>query len=195
MELAGGVGDEIVAVHSSIPLQPGWNLVRLDLAEVGESIPLDNVRRMRLSVSGLENPVDLHLDDILLTAYRQDVFGDSGDREGNLYVQRVGRHWRIGAGGQFELAFANGQIVAWYNLAADPNEVDPFSLSFCLDHQSPDAQGKILVRASCTCRDVREGNSEKCASIDQSVVQFCNNPLDFPIIVGEPDGRIIRRVQ
>ncbi len=120
LTIAAGPADDRLAVHSSIPLRSGWNVVRLDLAEVGERIPLDDVREMRLSVSGIDRPTELRFDDILLTGHREDLFGDSANRDGGLYVQRVGRRLRIGAGGGFELTFTNGQVVGWYNLAADP---------------------------------------------------------------------------
>ncbi|MCH7807607.1 MAG: hypothetical protein IIB60_00155 [Planctomycetes bacterium] len=108
------------SVHSSIPLDKGWNFVRLDLAEVGEHVPLDDVREIRLSVSGSDQPRTLHFDDLILTGNRVDLFGDSRNTAGALYVQRVGRRWNIGAGGRFEITLANGQIVGWYNLAQDP---------------------------------------------------------------------------
>lgn len=121
--IAGGPPDERLAAHASISLQQGWNAVRLDLAEIGERIPLDDVQEIRLAVTGAAKPVELCFDDILLTGYREDLFGDSHDREAGLYVQRVGRRWKIGAAGpdaDFEMTFANGQIVEWYNVAADP---------------------------------------------------------------------------
>ncbi len=123
MTIAGGPIEERLATHTSIPLQRGWNVLRLDLAEVGEGIPLDDVQEMRLAVSGAPKPVELVLDDILLVGNRTDLFGDISNREAGLYVQQVGRRWKIGAGrpgADFELTFANGQIVEWYNVAADP---------------------------------------------------------------------------
>ncbi len=92
-------------------------------------------------------------------------------------------------------------------LAADPNEVDPFSLSFCLEHKTEEGQKDINVKGTCTCREVlcfldkcRPEQEEcqeimrKCRSINPALRHFCNNPLEFPIIVGEPDGRITRKV-
>ncbi len=121
--VAAGPPQTRLAAHASIPLERGWNVIRLDLAEIGERIPLDDIQEIRFSVTGFSKPVDLCLDDILLTGNREDLFGDSTNREAGLYVQRVGRRWKIGAGrpgADFELTFANGQIVEWYNLAADP---------------------------------------------------------------------------
>jgi len=126
LTIAAGLAAPSSAVQSFIPLTPGWNTLRVDLGEVGERIPLDEVRELRLSVSGAAKPVELCLDDLVLTGYRRDAFGDSANRDGALYVQRAGRRWNIGAGGRFELTFANGQIVRWYNLASDPYRLRNF---------------------------------------------------------------------
>lgn len=126
MTIAGGPLEARRAAHASIPLKRGWNVVRLDLAEIGERIPLDNVQEVRLGVSGASRPVQLSFDDVLLTGFRRDLFGDSSNRDAGLYVRQVGRRWKIGAarpGADFELTFANGQIVEWYNIAADPHRL------------------------------------------------------------------------
>ena len=108
---------------SSTKLEAGWNLARIDLAGVGERVPLRDVREIGLTVAGAPGPVTLLLDDIILTANRKTLLGDPDDPAGGLYALRVGRQWKIGARrpGRFELTFANGQIVGWYNLDADPN--------------------------------------------------------------------------
>jgi len=121
--MASGPPEQRVSAQSSIALQRGWNGIRIDLAEVAEQIPLDDVREIRLAVSGVSKPVQVRLDDILLTGNRVDLVGDSRSSNGTLYVQQVGRRWNIGAGGRFELTFANGQITNGYNLAADPNRL------------------------------------------------------------------------
>ncbi len=97
-------------------------------------------------------------------------------------------------------------------LQADPNEVDAFSLGFCLDIQTEQQQRDILVKGNCSCGDVLdfteahcddpkradhpvcEESLAKCSSIGPPIEQFCRNPLAFPIVVGEPDGRITRKV-
>ena len=121
--MASGPPEQRVSAQSSIALQRGWNGIRIDLAEVAEQIPLDDVREIRLAVSGVSKPVQVRLDDLLLTGNRVDLVGDSRSSNGALYVQQVGRRWNIGAGGRFELTFANGQITNGYNLAADPNRL------------------------------------------------------------------------
>ena len=79
-------------------------------------------------------------------------------------------------------------------LAADPNVVDAFSLAFCRDNEAEENQRDILVQGSCTCGDVIDGRTERCEVINPPMEKFCNNPLDFPIIVGDSDGRITRKV-
>lgn len=122
------------AAGTTTPLQAGWNLVRLDLAGIGERVPLDDVREIRLAVGGTSEPVQVAFDDLLLTASRRVLLGDPTNRAPGLYVEQIGRRWRIGAapppnlagngeGSDFELTFAQGQIVAWYNLATDPNRL------------------------------------------------------------------------
>ncbi len=110
-------------MHTLLPLHAGWNAIRLDLHEVGETIPLDSVRALRWSVVDLEGPIELRFDDIILADNRKQVMGSLTGEEGQLYLQRDGRRWRIGAAGRFELGFANGQIVAWYDLESDPNRL------------------------------------------------------------------------
>ena len=77
---------------------------------------------------------------------------------------------------------------------ADPNQVDPFALSFCLDYETKLQQGRLVVRGSCTCTDVLAEDFRKCRSLGPAIKQFCRNPLYYPIIVGESDGRIQRKV-
>lgn len=121
--VSSGTGDHRASAQTSLRLDKGWNVLRLDLAEVGGLVSLDDVRELRWAVSGTDGSTRVVFDDMVLTSNREDVFGDSRNAVGGLYAQRVGRRWNVGAGGRFELTFAHGQITAWYNLAADPNRV------------------------------------------------------------------------
>ncbi len=118
--IGSGAPTSRMYAYSSTPLTRGWNLVRLDLAEAGENIPLDDVREIRLSVSGVNKPLPIRFDDILLAGNRVDLHGDSTNKEGLLYVQQAGRRWNVGAGGRFEFAFSNGQITGLFNTSVDP---------------------------------------------------------------------------
>jgi hypothetical protein len=79
-------------------------------------------------------------------------------------------------------------------LSADPNQVDAIALSFCLTYQAEVDRLGIPIHGTCTCGDVFSDNTNKCGAINQPMVKFCNNPMDFPIITGESDGRILRKV-
>ena len=110
--------------QSRVPLQPGWNTLRLDLVEAAERLPLDEVREIRFSLPNVSEPVAVVFDDLLLADNRADLIGSSQDAASGLYVQQQGRHWNIGVAGRFELSFANGQIVRWFDLANDPHRLE-----------------------------------------------------------------------
>ena len=120
VQIVGGKDDDRTAVHAPIALHDGWNTIRLDLAEVAERVPLDDIREIRLRVLGADAPATVMLDDLILTAHRQALLGDPRRTDGELYVERAGRRWNVGAGGRFEITFANGQIVRWHHLQQDP---------------------------------------------------------------------------
>ena len=115
-----GEGKDRATLVTRRPLQKGWNLLRMDLAELGEKLPLDDIRELRMAIAGTNKPVSVYFDDLLLAANRQDVFGNSGNNQGELFVRRSGRRWHVGSGGRFELTFAGGQIAAWHDLSRDP---------------------------------------------------------------------------
>ncbi len=123
VSIGGGAKGQGATIFTSVTLDRGWNVLRLDLAEVGERVPLDDVRELRLNIKGLSRATTIAIDDIVLTGHREVVFGDPANVDGNLYVQKIGRRFRIGAGGAFELTVGNGQIRGWYNLADDPNRL------------------------------------------------------------------------
>ena len=123
LSLRGGEVTQSAEASTTLPLANGWNLLRLDLGEIAEAVPIDDVREMAIAISGAAKGVELCFDDLLLAGNRRDLFGDSQARDGKLYVQLAGRRVRIGAGGAWEVTFSNGQIVAWHNLAADPHRI------------------------------------------------------------------------
>jgi len=121
--ISSGGEQNRTATGTTLRLQPGWNVLRLQLADVAEHIAIDDVREIRLSFPGVDGPTDLCLDDLILTADRATVFGEANNTSGGVYVQRVAKRLNVGAGGSFELTFANGQIVRWFDLAADPQRL------------------------------------------------------------------------
>ena len=89
--VGAGASTDRAAVETSLALEEGWNVVRLDVGEIGEHLAIDDIHELRLSVSGLQNPAEVLLDDVILTGNRQDLLGDSRARNGRLYVQRAGK--------------------------------------------------------------------------------------------------------
>ncbi len=127
--VSGGPRADRRASGATIPLSAGWNVARIDLAAMADHIPLDDVREIKIAVIGSDRPMTIALDDITVTSVRHDLFGDSDARDGSLYVQQIGRRWRVGAATNehgFELTFANGQIVAWHDPATDPHRLRNF---------------------------------------------------------------------
>ncbi len=100
-------------------LNPGWNLVRIDLGDFAEQVNLLDVREMRLGCDPLEAPVDLYLDDVLLVSNARDVFGSADGAAGQLYARTQGRRLAVGAVGRFEVVFSRGQLRQWYDVGKD----------------------------------------------------------------------------
>jgi len=119
-EVRSGGEDAEVFRRDDFVLTQGWNVLRVDLGEVGGHVDLRDVRQLRWMVPQLAGPIDLYLDDLILVDNRRDLLGSPQGRPGTLYVQSVGRRLRIGAVGRFELVFARGRIVHWFGLQADP---------------------------------------------------------------------------
>jgi len=108
---------------TTIRLAKGPNPIRLDLAELSEHLPLDDIRELRLSLPDSTDPTEVILNDMVLTADRETMLAPSSGSAGSLYVERTGRRWIVGSIDRFELTFAHGQIVAWYNLTGDPQRL------------------------------------------------------------------------
>lgn len=123
LTIASGKGERRAVVESAVPLRRGWNLLRFNVAEIGDRLPLDDIRELRLRFTGAGRTVDLTLDDVILTTDREELLGDARGAEGSLFVQRVGRRYRVGSAGRFDLTFEHGQVVEWFNLAADPHRL------------------------------------------------------------------------
>ena len=123
LTMRAGRGDDAQYATTVVPLHAGWNTTRIDLAEVAEHIPLDDIRSITLQSTGTAVPAGFWLDDLLLVSQRLDLFGDPANQGGELYLQQLGRRWRLGSGGRFELTFGNGQVVAWHHLADDPHRL------------------------------------------------------------------------
>lgn len=105
------------------PLNEGWNVLRVDLAEIAERIAIDQIQDIQLSFPGVTQKTDLYIDDLLLATDRSMVFGDNTTTGTTPYVQRIGGRLHVGTPGHFELTFAQGQIVNWFDLHNDPHRL------------------------------------------------------------------------
>lgn len=123
LSVGAGPADKRKHVGTTFQLERGWNFLSTDLAELAERIPIDDVRVLYYSLGDVTQPVQLHVDDLILTNNSRDLFGDSTNTRSELYVRQIGGRWRVGVGGQFELTFADGQIVEWFQLTNDPSRL------------------------------------------------------------------------
>ncbi len=78
--------------------------------------------------------------------------------------------------------------------AADSASIDPRAMAYCSKIKQEDGKHLIEVRAGCSCGDVLDGNIARCGSTDTLLTQFCRNPLEFPVIIGQSDQRIGRKI-
>ncbi len=117
-------GTEQVAVWNgpALPLQTGWNLVRIDLADVARQVNLTDIRQIRMQIRTGAWPFTCYLDDLLLADNTTVVYGDPKAPEGSLYVVKKGRRIHVGSTGRFELVFARGMLSNWYDLSVDPDK-------------------------------------------------------------------------
>ncbi len=109
--------------HPRIFLRPGWNLIRVDLADVAEDVNLADVRELRFWCEPLDTPIELYLDDIILVNNEKLLFGGPQLDRGDLYVKAMGRRLVVGAEERFELVFHRGRIQQWFDLAHDPSRL------------------------------------------------------------------------
>lgn len=93
-------------------LEPGWNLIRLDLGSIGDEIDLGDVRTLNWRAPQAASALTFYLDDLLLVDDARILVEPTSDPE-QLYVFRRGRRIHVGAPGRFELAFVDGLIVNW----------------------------------------------------------------------------------
>ena len=128
LEISSGKHTPLSWTHT-LHVRPGWNLVRLDVGTIGESIDLSNVRRLAWRAPEAYDAVEFYLDDLILTDNTRAIVPRTDDEDA-LYVLRRGRRIVVGAPGRFELALADGVIVSWrgphrQNLA-DPGGLGPW---------------------------------------------------------------------
>ncbi|MCK4341454.1 MAG: hypothetical protein KAY37_07015 [Phycisphaerae bacterium] len=96
----------------TLAVSSGWTLFRFDLATIGDTIDLSDVRTLTWRTPFARAPVALHLDDLILADNARYLLGEKAGPD-ELYVFTRGERIHVGVSTRFELAFADGLIVAW----------------------------------------------------------------------------------
>jgi len=123
MSVHSGTDVSLTYKHSRIPLEQGWNLIRIDLADLSDQIDLSDVREVHFWCEVLDTPIDLYLDDLILADNTREVFSSPDKQEGDLYVLTRGRRLIVGTVDRFELVFSQGRIHQWFDLSTDPARI------------------------------------------------------------------------
>jgi len=122
VQIVSGFEQQVSWTSRPLPLRKGWNLLRVDLADVGRRTDLSDVRQIRLAVKAAGGPARFYLDDLLVADNTTTIFGNPAGDEPALYVIKKGRRLHVGAVGRFELVFSHGLLAGWYDLKADPKK-------------------------------------------------------------------------
>ncbi|MCC7293592.1 MAG: hypothetical protein IT449_16165 [Phycisphaerales bacterium] len=123
IEVRSGPSDERRRWATRQTLHTGWNLIEMDLHRAAESLAIDDVREMRLRSTDGDAEREWVLDDMILTSDRRLLLGNRTAPRPELFVERQGHRLCLGVARRFELTLHQGRIVAWHDLAADPNRL------------------------------------------------------------------------
>ncbi len=123
IEVRSGPSDERRTWSTRQALQAGWNLMEMDLHRAAESLAIDDVREMRLRSLNADAETEWALDDMILTSDRRMLLGNRAAPRPELFVERQGHRLGLGVARRFELTLHQGRIIAWHDLAADPNRL------------------------------------------------------------------------
>lgn len=121
--IRSGKQNPLTYEHPRIFLKTGWNRIRVDLAEVAERVYLGDIREMQFWCDPLDTPIDLYLDDLILTDNTRDLLVPAHPRPGDLSVRSQGRRLVVTAHERFQLVFNRGQIRQWFDLGSDPQRL------------------------------------------------------------------------
>jgi len=130
--IRSGVNSPLVYEHPRVFLKTGWNLLRIDLAEVAEQIYLGDVRQVRFWCDPLDSPIELYLDDIILADNTRELLPNPDSTPGRFSVTSRGRRLVVTVMDRFELVFARGRIRQWFDLTSDPQRMHNLAGNGCL---------------------------------------------------------------
>lgn len=97
----------------TLTVAPGWNLLRLDVATIGDVVDLSDVRSLSWSAPDAGRAVEFYLDDLILADNTRWVLGEHAGLD-ELHVFTRGQRIHVGVPSRFALEFADGVIVAWH---------------------------------------------------------------------------------
>ncbi|MBL8877847.1 MAG: hypothetical protein JNG88_01905 [Phycisphaerales bacterium] len=103
---------------SRVHVGPTWQLHRVDLADVGESIDIHDVRSITLRAIESTAPLTLNLDDIVLADNAREL-STAGPAAGDLGVRAAGRRTHVVSRDRFDLGFCDGLICSWTSESPD----------------------------------------------------------------------------
>jgi hypothetical protein len=93
---------------------PGWNLLRLDVDTLGDSVDLADIRALAWRAPQATGPKELYLDDLILADNTRWVLGEHAGAD-ELHVFTRGLRIHVDVPARFELAFAEGVLVRWHD--------------------------------------------------------------------------------
>ncbi len=102
----------------TLRLKPQWNLVTLDVATIGDSVDLGDIRAVAWRAPEATGALELYVDDVILADNRRVIMGENAG-PGELYAYSRGRRLHVGARDRFELAWADGVIVRWQDATGE----------------------------------------------------------------------------
>ena len=99
-------------------LQRKWNKLTIDLVSAGRYIDLTRIANVKFHFYQI-GQTQLYIDDIILANHLHILSGDIDGKPGTMFVAKAGKRLRIGVNKRFELVFADGNIVGWFDLTTD----------------------------------------------------------------------------
>ncbi len=120
VELVDNAGHSFIRRYQ---LRRKWNKLMLDLVSAGKEINLKQIVKVKFHFYQVGQE-QIYIDDLILAKHLKVLVGQIGGRPGTVFAAKAGRRLRVGVNGRFELVFAEGKIVGWYDLTTDKHRVN-----------------------------------------------------------------------
>ncbi len=99
-------------------LKRNWNKLTIDLISAKRRIDTEHIELVKFHFYQV-GQTQIYVDDIILAKHLHVLAGQIDGKAGTLFVAKAGKRLRIGVNKRFELVFADGKIVGWYDLTTD----------------------------------------------------------------------------